>query len=281
MADLSPARIDREALERIIHRAAELQAAERPIGEGLTQDDVLALGKEVGIPTRFLQQALLEERARGATLAPGGVWDRIAGPPQASAQRVIRGTTDEIERALLRWMDQHELFRVQRHQPGRIVWEPLGGIPAAIRRSTAALGSGRKPYMLARAEVVSATIVPLEDGFALVALVASARRTRANYATSSAVLTTAGIGTTALLVTLGAFFPVALLPIPAAVGISYGVLRQYPPKVERLRVGLERVLDHLEQQTGPQSGQPPRAIPEQTSSIFDLLADEVRRALKS
>ena len=52
MADGTPAPIDRAALERIIHRAAELQTAEREIGEGLTPDQVLALGQEVGIPGR-------------------------------------------------------------------------------------------------------------------------------------------------------------------------------------------------------------------------------------
>ena len=48
--------ISREALERIIQRAAELQAAERDIGEGLTKDELLTLGQDVGIPTRYLQQ---------------------------------------------------------------------------------------------------------------------------------------------------------------------------------------------------------------------------------
>jgi hypothetical protein len=64
MADGTPARIDRAALERIIQRAAELQTSTRDIGESLTQEEVLALGKEVGIPDRYLQQALLEERTR-------------------------------------------------------------------------------------------------------------------------------------------------------------------------------------------------------------------------
>jgi hypothetical protein len=40
--------IGRDALERIIRRAAELQAGERDIGEGLRREDLLALGKDVG-----------------------------------------------------------------------------------------------------------------------------------------------------------------------------------------------------------------------------------------
>ncbi len=64
MSEASPARIDRAALERIIQRAAELQTAEREMGDTLTSDELIALGREVGIPGRYLQQALLEERTR-------------------------------------------------------------------------------------------------------------------------------------------------------------------------------------------------------------------------
>ena len=60
MSEGIPAPIDRAALERIIQRAAELQTAEREIGEGLSTEQVLELGREVGIPGRYLQQALLE-----------------------------------------------------------------------------------------------------------------------------------------------------------------------------------------------------------------------------
>ncbi len=38
--------ISREAFERIIPRPAELQAAERDIGEGLTKEELLELGQD-------------------------------------------------------------------------------------------------------------------------------------------------------------------------------------------------------------------------------------------
>ena len=44
MSEGSPARIDRAALERIIHRAAELQTTERETGETVTSDELIALG---------------------------------------------------------------------------------------------------------------------------------------------------------------------------------------------------------------------------------------------
>src|SRR2546426_11329813 len=80
--------ISREALERIIQRAAELQAAEHDIGEGLTKAELLALGQDVGIPERYLHQALLEEQTRavveqrrGGPALPGGANPAPPPPP--------------------------------------------------------------------------------------------------------------------------------------------------------------------------------------------------------
>src|SRR5215207_10060064 len=140
MADGLPARIDRAALERIIQRAAELQTAEREIGEGLTTDQVIELGREVGIPGQYLQQALLEERTRIVQAGPEGLLGRTLGPAAISAQRVVQGDREAIEATLIDWMEKQELFSVQRHQPGRITWEPTGGFQAAYRRAVGAAG---------------------------------------------------------------------------------------------------------------------------------------------
>lgn len=274
---LIPVRIDRAALERIIQRAAELQTADRDIGENLSSDEVMALGREVGIPGRYLQQALLEERTRIVTAGPSGVAERLIGPAQVTAQRVVRGEQNGIEQSLVQWLDQHELFCVQRHQPGRIAWEPVGGLQAAIRRATAAAGGAKRPMMLARADTVAASIVGLEPGFCHVSLTATARRARGEAVGGGAALATAGLAGTGILVALGAFLPVALLPAPIALGIGYVVLRRYGPVVSRIQLGLERVLDHLEQ-GGSHSG---HRLPPAQPTIMDLLAKEVRKALRS
>lgn len=277
MSDTPPVRIDRAALERIIHRAAELQTADREIGEDLTSDEVMALGREVGIPGRYLQQALLEERTRIVTAGPAGLVERLTGPAQVTAQRVVRGEQDALEKTLVRWLEQHELFVVQRHQPGRIAWEPVGGLHAAIRRATAAAGGSRRPMMLGRADALAATLVGLEPGFCHVAITATARRARGEALGGSAALATAGVAGTGVLVALGAFLPVALLPAPIALGIGYGMLRRYRPVITRIQLGLERALDHLEQNPA-RAGQrlaPPAA------GLMDMLANEVRKALRS
>lgn len=275
MSEGVPARIDRAALERIIHRAAELQTAEREIGDTVSSDELIALGREVGIPVRYLQQALLEERTSiGARGAPGLV-ERVAGPGEISAQRVVSLESERAEQELLHWMEKNELFCVQRQQRGRITWEPLSGFQAAIRRSAAALGAGKRPFMLSRAATVTATILPLESGYSHVALVADARKVRSEYLAGGATLAGAGATGTAIMIALGALLPVALLPLPLAVGGGYAVLRRYGPAVTRIQLGLERALDSLEHGTPG----PSRRL-EERAGLIGLLADEVRKALK-
>ena len=80
MNDRLPARIDRDAFDRVLKRAAELQAHGRDIGEGLSEEQVLALGKEVGIPEAQLRQALLEERTHVSLPEQHGPLDRFVAP---------------------------------------------------------------------------------------------------------------------------------------------------------------------------------------------------------
>jgi hypothetical protein len=255
MTDLVPARkIDRDALERIIQRAAELQTAEREIGENLTPTEVLALGKEVGIPDRYLQQAMLEEQTRRPTAPTSGLWNRLAGPLVVSAERVVRGSIEDLEALLIRWMEQND----------------------AVRRSSAALGGGKQPFMLSKATVVSATVTALEEGYCLVGLEASLRRERGSHIALGSVLSTAGIAGTVILAALGAIWAVAPLPLLAGLALGYGSFRSYRPIAERTKLGLERVLDHLERG----EVKPAHRLPVGGHRVWDVLAQEVRKALK-
>jgi hypothetical protein len=275
MSEAVPARVDRDALERIIKRAAELQTAEREIGDTLSSDELISLGREVGIPVRYLQQALLEERARVGQVGSPGILDRVAGPGEVTAQRVVSLDLDGAEQGLLRWIEQNELFCIQRQQAGRITWEPLSGFQAAIRRSAAALGAGRRPFMLSRAASVTAAILPLESGYSHVTLVADTRKVRNEYLASGSAVAGMGAAGTATMVALGALLPVALLPLPVALGISYSVLRRYQPAVSRIQLGLERALDSLENGRGRASYRL-----SERAGLVGLLADELRKALK-
>lgn len=275
MTEGTPARIDRAALERIIQRAAELQTGDREIGEGLSTEQVLELGREVGIPGRYLQQALLEERTRIVQAGPEGVLGRAVGPAMLAAQRVVQGEREAIEAVLIEWMEKQELFSVQRHQPGRITWEPTGGIQAAYRRAMGTAGGSKRPIMLAKADTVSCTVLALEPGYFNVTLTATARKRRNESVAGTAALAGFGAVGTGVLAAIGAVLPVVLVPLPLGLGLGYLVMREYRPVAERIQLGLERVLDQLEHGHRAERTLPP------PPRIIDLLANEVRKALSS
>jgi len=268
-------KIDRVALDRIIQRATELQTGEREVGDNLTPDDVLALGKEVGIPARYLQQAMLEHQTMAATAPDSSVLGRLIGPGEIATQRVVQGDVADVIQALVTWMDKNELMVIQRQQPGWVSWETLKGMQAAIRRGAASLDTTKPKFMLSRTELVVATVTQLESGYSHVTLTATLRETRREFVIGSAVAATLGAGATATLVTLGALSAVAMVPIGVGLLVSASLLRRFRPISDRVRLGLERALDFLER-GGVKAV---KEMPTRGTGLFDLLASEVRRAL--
>ena len=270
-----PARIDRAALERILQRATELQAAEHDVGDNISPDELLTLGRDVGIPARYLQQAMLEERSRVEVGTPSGMFNKVVGPRLVSTQRVVVGDVERIQVSLMAYMEEQELLCVLRRQPGRVSWEPIGGFQAAIRRSTAAVSGGKQPYMLAKARSVQATFAALEAGYVHVTLSADLGGTRSAYIGGGAALGSLGVAGAAVLLALGAFPVIAIAPVVLGAGLGFGTVRQYPPLAERALLGLERALDHLEQ-----GGVKPRhELPPRAPSLTGLIGEEIRKAI--
>lgn len=270
-----PSRLDRAALDRVLHRAAEMQAAEADVGEALTELEVLDLGRQVGIPTRYLQQAMLEERARVTVARPATLLDAWVGAGEVAAQRVVRGDADGVERALLEWMQGHELVTLQRQQPGRLTWERMTGMQAALKRGASVLQASTARFMLDRAEEVAATITPLEDGFCHVALTARLRQARGSVLAGSAAVASIGVAGTAILAALGAVAVVTVLPVAGGIAAGYAMVRRFPPVAARVALGLERVLDNVERGAVKAAHQ----LPPRTPGLLEALATEVRKVI--
>lgn len=274
MTDL-PSKIDRAAIERIIQRATELQTGERDLADGLAPDEVVALGKEVGIPERYLKQAMLEEHSRLDLPASRGILDRLFGAAAVTAQRVVRGEPDGIAERLVGWMSDEELLTIQRKQPGRITWEPLRGMAAALRKSSAVL-RGNRTFMLSRAQLVAASIAALEPGYSQVALSADLHPARSALIGGVGAITACGAAATFVLAVMSPFWWVALAPLPVFLGLGWGVSRQFRPVAARTLLGLERALDHLERG----EVKPSHALPPRTSGLLGAVLDEVRRTMR-
>ena len=261
--------ISREALDRIIQRAAELQTGERDIGEGLTEAELVALGNDVGIPARYLKQALLEERTRTPEERPRP-WS-LVGPARLEAHRVVPGDRGGVERALSLWMEDQELLRVKRRYPDRTTWEPQVGFIASMQRG---LRAGGKTYALTRAEEIAGHVTQLEPGFCHVRLVADVRNLRRGRIAGASVLAGVGVGGSVLAAVLGVLYPITLAPV-----VGFGVLSLLPlvagraAQLDRIEVGMEQVLDRLERG----EIRPEHALPGPRASAFVRIADEIRK----
>lgn len=240
----APVPLERAALERVLARAAELQAQEADPGElTLTEAQILDVGNEVGIPAKHLRQALAEERSRVAVPVEHGRIAALFGAATVSASRTVRGAPAALFDRLDEAMQREESLRVKRRFPDRIAWEPRGGMATEFRRI---LNVGGHGYRLARAEEVSATVIAVDAERSIVRLDASLANVRSQRLAGGAGVIASGGVATGILLALGVMTGVAALPVAAGVVAGYFVARSHGPQVAGAQLALEQMLDRLE-----------------------------------
>lgn len=241
--------LDREELDRVIRRATELQFAGADGDSGrMSEDEVIRIGREVGLAPEHVRRALGELKAESLLPAPpreSGLGTRLFGPARASASRVVPGPAPEVARALEEYLRVGESLRQVRKRGLHSRWEPEQGIVAGLQRG---LGWGGRSYELARTKELELRVDALEDGFSLVALEADLSSVRAEVGWGWGLgLGTGGAGL-GFGLGMAVGFPLAAVPL-AAVGVTAGVAfgrRDFGGKVERVRTAMEGILDRLE-----------------------------------
>jgi hypothetical protein len=270
--ELAPRKITREQLERIIQRAAELQAGEMDTGEGMTEQELLKLGSEVGIPGRYLRQALYEEASGGAAFERG-LLTRWVGPKIVVARRVVPGERAALEQAIGQFMTDEEAMTPKRRLPDRTVWERQKGLFAEMRRGLSLEG---RAYHLARAVDVSVQLTALEDGYCHAEMAADVSNLRDTALAGAGTLASTAVVAAVVLALVPGLAPLAVLPLVGGLGIAALVARKNLGKTARMQIALEQVLDSLERgEIRPrQRLAPPRA------SSFMRIASEIKRSVE-
>ncbi len=268
----APRRIDGQALRRIIQRATELQTSEAELGEGLTEEELLVLGEEVGIAATHLRRAMQEERTRALAAADSTAITWLVGTKQVAAVRAIAGDQSRIEDALSHWMLEGELLQVRRRYPDRVSYERKEGAWASLRRS---FGFGGHKYLLAQAKEVVTHVASLDDLRCLVQLVADLSNTRNKRLLGSGLTIGAGAATTGVALVLGIMAPVAVVPMALGAPLAILIARSRRRQLEEFRVALEQVLDRLEHGDLDQK----RELRKPSVNVIDRIAKEIRRNL--
>jgi hypothetical protein len=244
-SNLPSARLDRSSLERVLARAAELQSTSGDTVEEFTEEQLLELGREVGLSPQNLRQALAEERTR--SIVPDeerGVVASLFGPSRVRAERTVAGVPAEVLASIDTWMQRQELLIVKRHHADRIVWEPRRDFVVGVKR---ALRVGGRDYALSRAFEVSATVIAVDDSRVRVGLDADFRSQRAQSARQSVGSTFAGAAVTASLFMMGVTAVVAAAPLVIVPAIGFAGVRALQGRiVTRAQLSLEQLLDKLE-----------------------------------
>lgn len=237
--------LDRGALERVLARAAELQVGTGEPEEVLTEDQILELGKEVGLSPQHLRQALAEERTRVA-LPPdeGGVSAKLLGGARVGASRTVPGKPRDVLEAIDQWMQRQECLQVKRQFADRIVWEARRDLVGTVRR---ALNVGGRGYALSRAHEVAATAVAIDATRTLVRIDADLAPFRTSLARQSAGATALGVAAVPALIALHFAIAIAVAPAVLVGAGAFYVARGINARTAHAaQLALEQLLDRLE-----------------------------------
>lgn len=281
---LSEKKLDRGALERVLARAAELQAHNADVAEGgLTEAQLLEIGNEVGISSHHLRQALAEERGRLALVPDDGLEGRVAGPSRAVASRTVPGTPAQVMEFLLAWMEREECLQVKRRFPDRSTWEARRDFFGSIRRG---LNIGGRGYALAPAQEVGATVLQVDEGRVLVQLDADFSPSRRARVIGGGVTAVGGTLAGASPLVIGsmlvpdpsfAFFLVSgAVAAAGALGGMFGglgIARTHRSVITKAQLALEQILDTLERAEGPRRGNRPGVLDAAERLIRDTVSD--------
>jgi hypothetical protein len=250
-------RLDRSGLERVLARAAELQSGAGDTDEQFSEQQLIELGKEVGLSAQALRQALAEEQTRSSTPEDErGLAATLFGRGRVGASRVVAGRAPDVLAAIDTWMQQQELLIVKRHHSDRIVWEPRRDLLVGLKRLFRA---GGRDYALSQAFEVSATVFAVDDNQIHVALDADFQNHRAKMSRqalgSSLLGGMAAASLFAIGVTVTALAAAPLVIMPAiGIGAARAMQRHV---VTRAQLALEQLLDRLERgdhaRRGPES----------------------------
>jgi hypothetical protein len=220
--------LDRGTAERVMARAMELAGRDLTVGRGLTPEQLVAIGAELGIEESHVRQALTEV---------------LSAPPRVraldrsvTAVRHVELAPLDCERLLAAWFEEADGLRaLRRTGPELAIWAPRSGVVAGARAAIARAGGA--DLDLREAKDVRTVIEPVGASASVVRMEATVKR---DHAVMAGVV---GLGGA---VAAGAatvvWMPLAL-GVPAALAAGYGFLRAQRHDSEMVAMALERRLD--------------------------------------
>ena len=246
-------RLGSDQIEAVVRRALELQAheADSTSDPGVSDAELIRIGGELGIGPTHMRRALAEVSADATRPRGGG----ILGSARATASRAVPGSAERVRQHIDSYLRDSQYLAVLRRLPDRAIYEKSKGFQVEMTRmmdATRDVVSGRKPkrigagFDLRTARTTEVSVSQLDENTSLVTLTADLGNQRTGYwvgigASTGAVAATAGIVAAVIVAP-----PAALVALPVLAGGAWGSRALYTGVLERARLHLEALLDHLE-----------------------------------
>jgi hypothetical protein len=246
-------RLSTEQVEAVVRRAVELQTNEADTAgdAGVSDEELVRIGGELGIGPAHMRRALAEVTARAAPEPGAG----LLGAARVSASRAVPGDAAAVRHHIERYLLESQYLAVLRRLPDRTIYEKSSGFHVEMARvmdAASAVVSGRRRrrigagFDLRTVRTVAVSVVQMEDRVSWVTLTLDLGNQRTGYwagmGTSGGVVAlAAGISAAAILAP-----PAALVALPIMAGSAWGTRALYGTVVKRARLHMEALLDHLE-----------------------------------
>ncbi len=228
--------------ELVIRRAAELQAREAEQGaDSMSESEVIRIGRELGLSTRHLNQALVE--VGGHATEESGLFVKLFGPASIRASRAVVGDAREVATRLERHLTEREYLAVLRRLPDRVLFTRATGVAAAVGRASSQIFSGVPLLNVGNLEVA---VQPLEDGYSYATLATSLASERTATAAGSILGGGSAAAVVGAVAAIAVAPPAALVALPVLGGVAYGGHAYYESLIAKTQVQLEALLDRLE-----------------------------------
>jgi hypothetical protein len=236
-------RLTGEQMEAVIRRATELQFTAGAGDEGISETELLRIGRELGLEPANLRRALAEVRTSGGP-ADRGMMVSLMGQRVVRASRIIKRPAAELGMFLETYLKRCEYMDPLRRFPDRTRYTKASGIGAAFGRAAAKLSSRQASLDLQQLDVgVSA----LEADTALVELSVDQGPVRAGMAAGGAAVGAGGsVGIISFALVSPAPDPLSLLAVPIIGGSMWLFRSIYRYQAGTVETRLESFLDRLE-----------------------------------
>jgi hypothetical protein len=271
--------LTRREFEDVMRRAAELASTDSESEErAMSEEEVLRIGREVGLSEDHVRRALIDMRASGRS--PGGL-EALRGSGEVRSSRVVPGGADRVAEELDNFLVAGQLLQAVRRGKDILVYRPAVDWASQVARAASATSSR---YYVASAKHVEVRLSEAGPDAVLVDFEVDPG-IKGEYITAVSIYggtagVLGGVGTASALGLLAVAPPLVFVAAGVvAAGACFGGVRSltqryYRNKLDEVQMEVEGILDRLE--TGESLEPPPPSWRRWVKRHFHGVARDLR-----